>query len=45
MKQKNKKDGTLEASLLGYLLTGKGYVRVGEGPVRAGYSSLVRKKL
>ena len=29
--------GTLGASLLGNLLTGKGFVRDGEGTVRAGY--------
>ena len=28
--------GTLGASLLGYLLTGKGNVKTGEGTVRAG---------
>ena len=28
--------GTLGASLLGYLLTGKQVIRVGEGKIRAG---------
>ena len=36
--------GTLGASLLGYLLTGKGTVRAGERIVRAGYGSLIKKK-
>ena len=37
--------GTLGASLLGNLLTGKGTIRVGEGIARAGYGSSVKKKL
>ena len=37
--------GTLGASLLGNLLTGKGFVRAGEGTIKAGYSSSIRKKL
>ena len=37
--------GTLGASLLGNLLTGKGAIRTGEGTVRAGYGSSFRKKL
>ena len=37
--------GTLGASLLGNLLSGKGSVRAGEGIVRAGYSSSVKKTL
>ena len=52
MKQKNKKEvflsmllGTLGASLLGNLLTGKGFVRAGEGTIRAGYGSSIKKKL
>ena len=36
--------GTLGASLLGNLLSGKGTVRAGEGIVRAGYSSSVKKR-
>ena len=43
MKQKNKKEDflecyfdTLDASLLGNLLTGKGTIRAGEGTIRAG---------
>ena len=51
MKQKNKKEvflsmllGTLGASLLGNLLTGKGFVRAGEGTIRAGYGSSIKKK-
>ena len=36
--------GTLGASLLGNLLTGKGFVRVGEGTIRAGYGSSIKKK-
>ena len=44
MKQKNKKKGgflslllgTLGASLLGNLLTGKGTIRAGDGTIRAG---------
>ena len=35
--------GTLGASLLGNLLTGKGTVRVGEGIVKAGYGSSNKK--
>ena len=35
--------GTLEASLLGNLLTGKGTVRAGEGTVRAG--ERIKRKL
>ena len=37
--------GTLGASLLGNLLSGKGSVRAGEGIARAGYSSSVKKTL
>ena len=37
--------GTLGASLLGNLLTGKGFVRAGEGTIRAGYGSSIKKKL
>ena len=37
--------GTLEASLLGNLLSEKGTVRSGEGIVRAGYGSSIKKKL
>ena len=51
MKQKNKKGGffsmllgTLGASLLGNLLTGKGTVRDGEGTIRAG-ERILRKAL
>ena len=36
--------GTLEASLSGNLLTGKGIVRAGEGTLKTGYGSSVRKK-
>ena len=36
--------GTLGASLLGDLLTGKGTVRAGEGTARAGYGSSIKKK-
>ena len=36
--------GTLGASLLGNLLSGKGTVRAGEGIVRAGYGSSIKKK-
>ena len=36
--------GTLGASLLGSLLTGKGIVRAEEGIVRAGYASSIKKK-
>ena len=35
--------GTLGASLLGNLLTGKGFVRAGEGTIRAGYDSSIKK--
>ena len=35
---------TLRASLLGNLLTGKGFLRDGEGIVRAGYGSSIKKK-
>ena len=35
--------GTLGASLLGNLLSGKGTVRAGEGIVRAVYGSTVKK--
>ena len=35
--------GTLGASLLGNLLTGRGFVRAGEGTIRAGYGSLIKK--
>ena len=31
--------GTLAASLLGDILSGKGVIRAGEGTIRAGYSS------
>ena len=37
--------GTLGASLLGNLLSGKGTVRAGERIVRAGYGSTIKKKL
>ena len=37
--------GTLGASLLGNLLSGKGTVRAGEGIVRAGYGSSIKKRL
>ena len=37
--------GTLGASLLGKLLSGKGTVRAGEGIVRAGYGSSIKKRL
>ena len=37
--------GTLEASLLGNVLSRKGLERAGEGIVRAGYCSSVKKKL
>ena len=50
MKQKNKKQdfysmllGTLGASFLGNLLTGKAFVRAGEGTIRAGYGSSIKK--
>ena len=36
---------TLGASLLGNLLTGKGFLRAGERVARAGYGSSIRKKL
>ena len=36
--------GTLGASLIGNLLTGKGIVRAGEGIVRAGYGSSIKKE-
>ena len=36
--------GTLEASPLGNLLSGKGTVRAGEGMFRAGYDSLIKKQ-
>ena len=36
--------GTLEASLLGNLLTGNGTIRAGEGIVIAGYSSSKKKE-
>ena len=35
--------GTLGASLLGNLLTGKGMIRAGEGIVRAGEGSVARR--
>ena len=35
--------GTLGASLLGNLLTGKGTIRGGEGIVRAGYGTSIKK--
>ena len=37
--------GTLGASLLRNLLTGKGIVRAGEGIARAGYGSSIKEKL
>ena len=37
--------GTLGASLLGNLLSGKGTVRAGEGIAGAGYGSSIKKKL
>ena len=37
--------GTLGASLLGDLLSGKGTVRAGEGIVRAGNGSSIKKRL
>ena len=37
--------GTLGASLLGKLLTGRGFVRAGEGTIRAGYGSSIKKAL
>ena len=37
--------GTLGASLLGNLLTGKGFVRAGNGTIRACYGSSIKKKL
>ena len=47
MKQLNKKTGffsillgTLDASLLGNLLTGKGTIRAGEGTLRAGEGTI-----
>ena len=36
--------GTLAASLLGSLLTGKGTIRAGAGIVRAGYGSSIKKR-
>ena len=36
--------GTLGASFLGNLLSGKGTVRAGEGIVRVGYGSSIKKK-
>ena len=36
--------GTLGASLLGNLSTGKGFVRAGEGTIRAVYGSSIKKK-
>ena len=36
---------TLETSLLGNLLSGKGTVRAGEGIVRAGYRSSIKEKV
>ena len=36
--------GTLGASLLRNLLSGKGNVRAGEGIVRAGYGSSIEKR-
>ena len=46
MKQTSKKAllGTLEVSLLGNLLSGKGTARAGEGIVRASYGSSIKKK-
>ena len=35
--------GTLGASLLGNLLTGKGFVRAGNGTIRACYGSSIKK--
>ena len=37
--------GTLGASFIGNLLTGKGFVRTGEETIRAGYGSSIKKKL
>ena len=37
--------GTLGASLLGNLLSGKGTVRAGEGVVRTGYGSSTKTSL
>ena len=36
--------GTLAASLLGHLLTGKIFIRAGEGTVRAGYGYSFKRK-
>ena len=35
--------GTLGASLLGNLLTGKGTIRAAEGTIRAAYGSSIKK--
>ena len=37
--------GTLGASLLGNLLSGKGFVRAGEGTIKASYGSSIKKAL
>ena len=37
--------GTIGASLLGNLLTGKGFVRAGERTIRVGYGSSIKKAL
>ena len=51
MKPKNKKGGflstllgTLHASLLANIITGKGMNRAGEGLIRAGYGSSTKNK-
>ena len=36
--------GTLRASVLGDLLTGKGFVRTGKGTIRAGYGYSIKRK-
>ena len=33
--------GTLDASLLGNMLAGRGVIRAGEGTIRAGYASKI----
>ena len=35
--------GTLGASLLGNLLTGRGFVRAGEGTIKVGYGFSIEK--
>ena len=37
--------GILGASLIGNLLTGRGFVRAGQGTIRAGYGSSIKKNL